>query len=161
MKQVIQHEKHGEIVYEEGFFTGKRSITVGGVALENVSKKQFKWKDGRTVDVSGNYISGTRMVVDGETIYLTPKLRWYEIVLCILPFLLVLVWGNVPELCWIVPVVGGAIGGGVSGLFSIISLLVMKSVKPAWLKIIIGLAFLGATFGVCAGIGYAILAALI
>ena len=39
----------------------------------------------------------------------------FEIVLSILIFAFVMVWGNSAKLCAIFPIVGGAIGGGISG----------------------------------------------
>ncbi len=35
----------------------------------------------------------------------------------------------------------------------------IKGVKPIWLKVVISIAILGVTFGICCGIGYAIIAA--
>lgn len=109
------------------------------------------------VVISGNFLYGAMANINGETIRLTDKVKWYEIVLCMLPFILPLTWGNIPALCKIVPIVGGAIGGAIGGLLSFIGLLGVKSVKPIWLKIVIALISLGVTFGICAGIGYAIL----
>lgn len=30
MKKIIKHENHGDIVYEENFWTGKKNITING-----------------------------------------------------------------------------------------------------------------------------------
>lgn len=160
MKQTIQHETYGEIHYEESFWTGKKSVSIGGTPLEKVSKKEFRLQDGSLVKISGNFLQGASLDINGETIRLTPKLKWYEIVLCILPFILVVTWGNIPALCAIVPIVGGAIGGAIGGLFCALGLFGIRSVKPIWLKIIIALVSLGVTFGVCCGIGYAILSSM-
>lgn len=160
MKQTIQHETYGEIIYEENLFTGKTSLSIGGARLEKIHKKQYKLQDGGSVVLNGNFLSGVTMHVNGETIRLTSKLKWYEIVLGILPFLLILIWGNSISLCAIVPVVGGALGGAISAIFSVVGLYGIKCSKPIWLKIVIALACLGVTFGICAGIGYAILGAL-
>ncbi|MDE7464398.1 MAG: hypothetical protein K2M48_05150, partial [Clostridiales bacterium] len=88
-----------------------------------------------------------------------------EIVLAVIPFLLVLIWGNILSLCLMVPVVGGivggaaggAVGGGISALISILGLVGMRCVKPAWLKVLIGIAAIGIAFGICCGLGYAFL----
>lgn len=160
MKQTIQHETYGEILYEESVLSGKKSIAMGGVPLEKVSKKEFKMQDGTTVTVNGNFLLGATVNVKGETIGLFPKVKWYEIVLCILPLLLTLTWGNSTTLCAIIPVVGGAIGGAIGGIFSVLGLYGIRLVKPIWLKILIALVSLGATFGICVGIAYAILGAL-
>lgn len=160
MKVVIQHETYGEIVYEESFWVGKKTLTINGVEATKISKKEVQMPDGKTAQIQGNFLYGACLVIGAESIRLTPKIKWYEIALAILPFVLIMVWGNVVALCKIVPVVGGAIGGGISALFSILGLLLIKSVKPIWLKILIAVAVVGVTFGICCGIGYAILGVL-
>ena len=160
MKTVIQHETYGEIVYDESAWTGKKSVSIGGAPLDKVSKKEFKMQDGTDVTVNGGFLQGASLDIKGEKIVLSPCVKWYEIVLYVLPFLFVVIWGNVPALCMIIPIVGGAIGGGISGLFSVLGLLGMKSVKPIWFKLLIGFASLAITIAVCYGIGVAILSAL-
>lgn len=156
MKQVINHEKYGEIIYEEGFWLGKKWLTVNGVPLNKISKREFQMQDGSILKIQGNFLRGASLVIGTETINLTPKVKWYEVALCLIPFLLIMVWGNVVALCEIVPVVGGAIGGGISGALSFLGLVFIKNVKPIWLKILIAIAVTGVTFGICCGIGYAI-----
>lgn len=160
MKETIQNETLGEILYEENFWTGKKSVAVNGVPLEKISKKEFRLQDGTTVTVSGNFLMGACLNAGGETIRLTAKIKWYEIVLCVLPFVFIITWGNVPALCALVPVVGGAIGGAIAGLMSVVGLYFMRSVKQIWLKIVIALAVFAVTFGICCGIGYALVSAL-
>lgn len=157
MKSTIQHEAYGEIVYNESFWLGRRSISINGVKLDKISRTKFKLQDGDLALLSGNFLTGANLNIKGQIIKLTPTVKWYEILLCILPFLLTLTWGNITALCKIVPLVGGAIGGAIGGLLSVLGLYGIRSVKPIWLKIIIALVSLGATFGICAGIGYAII----
>ena len=159
MKKISKHEVYGEIVYEEKFWTGKKSVTIDGIPLEKISKKEFKLQDGNTVSIEGGFLQGSNLNIKGESLMLTPKIKWYEIVLCCFPFLLTIIWGNISALCAIVPLVGGAIGGAIGGVFSALGLFFIKSVNPIWLKILIALASLAITFGICCGIGYAIVAA--
>lgn len=160
MKAIVTHETYGEIIYEESALTGKKSIAIGGAQLESLSKKEFKLQDGGVATVNGNVMIGASLNVNGETISLTPKVKWYEILLCILPLILTLTWGNIPQLCLIVPLVGGAIGGAIGGVFSVIGFYVMRIVKPVGYKILIALASLGLTFGICCGIGFAFLGSM-
>lgn len=160
MKQTIQHETYGEILFEENIWTGKKSVSIGGIALEKIAKKEFKLPDGGAAIIKGGFLQGAVLSVNGEDIRLTPKIKWYEVLLCVWPFILTIVWGNVPALCAIVPIVGGAIGGAIGGVFCVLGLYGIRSVKPIWLKILIALASFGVTFGICCGIGYAILAAV-
>lgn len=157
MNRTIQDEKYGEIVYEESFWAGSKQIIVNGKPLQKTSKKTFLLESKEVVTVKGNFMLGVTLLVGAYQIKVIPTIKWYEILLGILPFILVLVWGNVPALFAVVPVIGGAIGGAIGGGLSVFSAFTMKCVKPIWLKIIIGIAFLGATFGICCGIGYAIL----
>ena len=141
MNVMINHAEFGDIVYEESFWTGKKSVLLTVLLWKNI-EKQFRLQDGGTVTVSGNFLQGACLNLNGETIRLTPKLKWYEVVLCILPLIFTLTWGNIPALCDIVPVVGGMIGGAIGGVFSMVGLYAIRSVKPLWLKIVIGIASL-------------------
>ena len=160
MKTIVQHETYGTIEFEESFWTGKKNLTVNGERLNKTAKNLFQTANGETVTLTGSYLTGSKITLGGETIALTPTVKWYEILLSILPLLLVMVWGNSVALCQIVPVVGGAIGGAISALLSFLNLLIIKGVKPIFLKILISVVILGATFGICAGIGAAIVSAL-
>lgn len=160
MKQVVQHETIGEIVYEESAWTGKKTLTINGEQLQKTSKTTFVKNDGEQVTLNGNFLKGASITVGGETIQVVPAVKWYEIVLSILPFLLIIIWGNVVELCMIVPVVGGAIGGLISGIFSVSNLIIIKRVDKLWLKILISVGMLAATFLICWAIACAILAAV-
>ena len=160
MKKVVQSEKYGEITYNENFWIGRKSVDVNGAPLKKLDKKTFETADGERVTVKGNYLYGVKLLIGADTIDIMPTVKWYEIVLALLPFIFVMVWGNSVALCRVVPVVGGAIGGLISGLMAAVSLLAMRSIKSVWGKIGIAAVALGVTFGICAGIGHAILAAL-
>lgn len=160
MKQVVQDPKYGEIIYEESAFLGNKSVSVGGEALKKESKKDFRMPDGTLATLTGNFSGGVRMQIGADVIQLTPKIKWYEIALCVLPFLLIMVWGNVVALCEIVPVVGGAIGGAISGAMSMLALYLMRMVKPIGIKVAVALAVTAVTFVICWGIGSALLSAL-
>ncbi len=157
MKSVVQSEKYGEIVYEESFWTGKKNVNINNQPLNKINKTTFQLPDGEQATVKGNFLYGSKLFIGQETITVTPPIKWYEIVLSLLPFLLIMVWGNVVALCEIVPVVGGAIGGAVSAMLSVLNVFFIKCVRPVWLKILITVAVTGVTFGICCGIGYAII----
>lgn len=161
IKQSIQSEKYGEILYEESFWTGKKALSFGGAPLKRISKKDFQTVDGRIGTVKGSYLFGSNLLIDDDDIRLTPKITWYEIVLWLFPIFLITIWGNLPQLCAIVPVVGGAIGGAISALLGCVGLFLMRGVKPVWTKVLIGLATTAVTFLVCFGVACAIIAALI
>lgn len=132
---------------------GSVQISVNDIALTKTGKNSFTFPDGKTAYLKGNYISGVHLWAAGQHILISPKPSWYEIVLGILPFILVLIWGNNITLCSILPIVGGAIGGGISGLFSMLSIYSMKYFKNVFIKIGIGILFVGISFVTCLIIG--------
>lgn len=160
MKTIVQNEKYGEVIYEESFWTGGKKITVNGETLEKISRKEFRTQSGEQVLVRGSFLTGVKLAFGSDLLSVTPTVTWYEIVLAVLPFILIMVWGNTVALCRIVPVVGGAIGGAISAALGVLSLFFMRSVKSVWLKIVIGIIAIAATFGICCGIGYAIVDAV-
>lgn len=210
MKNVVQSEIFGEIVYEESFWTGRKNVSINGKPLTKLSKNQFrllnesadapasadegtsasteteetaKTETAETetpavtpfaaangsfantasytdVTVKGNFLSGVKLDIGGQQIQVVPVVKWYEIVLSVISFVLIMIWGNSVALCSIVPVIGGAIGGAISAMLCVVNLILIKRVSPIWLKILISLATVAVTFGICCGIGYALLAAI-
>lgn len=129
---------------------------IDGARLVKLSKTAFRMQNGETAYIKGGYLQGATFLVGTRAVRLTAPVKWYEIVLSVLPFLFIMVWGNVAALCAIIPVVGGAI----SGAFGVLNVLIIKGVKPVWLKILISIATFAIVFLICFGIGSAILAAL-
>ncbi len=143
MKEIIQHPTYGEIVYTESFWTSKKAVTVNGQPLEAAAKNEFIFGEKRAI-IKGSSFTGVSMVVGDEAIELSPKPRWYEIILAILPLIFLLIWGNNATLCAIFPVVGGAIGGALGGAASVLSLFLMKKAKSALYKVLIGIGIFAA-----------------
>ena len=139
MKETMKHPVYGEITYNESYWTGKKVLTVNGVKAKAISKKEFVIGEKKAV-LNGSALTGVSLVVDGETLQLSPKPKWYEVVLAILPFLFITTWGNNSTLCSIFPIIGGAIGGALGGAGAIVSLLLMRKAKNVFAKILIGLA---------------------
>ena len=110
--------------------------------------------------ITGNFLTGVKLSIDGTKMQIVKPVAWYEATLAILMFVFFMVWGSVPALCEILPMVGGAIGGATSGFMAVTSLIAMKLIKPIWAKILTWLGFFGATFGIVYGIGVAIVSAL-
>ncbi|MBP5209821.1 MAG: hypothetical protein J6125_03060 [Clostridia bacterium] len=145
MKQVIQNETYGKIVYEESFWTGKKKLSINDRPLTRMSKKSYVTPDGEQMILSGNFLSGAKISVGSQTIQLTPKVAWYEVLLSLLPFVFIMVWGNSVSLCSIFPIAGGAIGGLIGALFGVLNLSLIKNIEAVWLKIVLSLVlFAGA-----------------
>lgn len=160
MKCVIKHERLGEITYEESFWTGKKSLYLDGQILNSTAKNVFQTANGETITLTGNFFTGTKGSIGGETITFTQPFKWYEYVLSAIPFLLVLIWGNVVALCEIVPIIGGAIGGAIGGLFLALNLVVLRKLRKVYLKILVSVGMTGLCFLICYLIALAVLAAL-
>ncbi len=160
MNKVVKSDKYGEITYNENFWIGRKNVSINGTPLKKIDKNTFETADSQRVVVKGNYLYGVKLLFGADSVQIMPTVKWYEIVLALLPLVFDLVWGNSVTLCGIIPIVGGAIGGLISGLMAAVSLLLMRMFDSPWVKIGIGLAMLAATFGICAAIGYAIVSAL-
>ena len=137
MVELINHPTLGEIVYMESFWIGRKTLRVNGEYAVAVSKKEFLI-NGERATVKGSYYTGISILYNGEAIEITPKPKWYEFVLALIPILFLLTWGNSPTLCAIFPVVGGALGGLLGATFGILSLALMKKTEKTAFKVLIG-----------------------
>ena len=164
MRQEVKHEVYGVIAYEESALSGSKNISINGVELTKTGKTTYSGvvnEETLNVTLKGSFLSGVTVTINEEAVEVVSQTKWYEYVLYFLPFFIVLVWGNSIELCAIVPVVGGAIGGGISAGLSLCTLVFSKRVKNVLHKLLIGLAGLVVTFGVCVLIGILIQSALV
>ena len=161
MKTVVQNEKYGEFVVDENVWTGKIKVFLNGKELAKVDKTRYLIEEKMYIDFTGNSIKGLYMTVDNQTTQVTAPAKWYEIALSVLIFVVILIWGNSLTLCSIVPVVGGAIGGGLSAMLAVVNLFVMRGIKNVALKLLAFVGIFAVTFGLCAAIGTAILAAIV
>ena len=152
MRVKTKHETIGEIEYYESAWTGKKELSINGTPLEKVNKTTYKYVKGEkeiVANFDGNYLSGSKLTIENQTVQLTPAVKWYEVVLSIFIVAFVCIWGNVEALCKIVPIIGGAVGGAISGLLAVLNLLAMKATSKIWLKLLIWFGFMGLTFGAC------------
>ena len=139
MRSIVNHPKYGEIIYNENIWTGKKTLIVNGREATNLSRNSFIFNDTHA-RLKGSYIFGLKMVIGYDVIELVKQPEWYELLLALAPIMFLIVWGNVPALCAIFPVVGGAIGGAIGGVFTILSLALMRKTNSALYKVLIGLA---------------------
>ncbi len=140
MQTIVKHEKYGEILYKESAWTGKKELWLNGAKINETSKNEYVYfVDSKPVYVKlkGNEMLGVTVTIGSETIRLVNAPKWYEIVLPLFFFSLVMVWGSVPTLCAIIPIVGGAIGGAINGVCLILSMYLMKKQEKVWAKLLI------------------------
>ena len=152
MKANTHHVGYGQIEYNENFWTGKRELTVGGQKLTKKKKNVYTLNsaDGDLdCRVKGSFLTGVSLYIDQDVIQLSESCKWYEIFCSVLIFAFVLIWGNVPSLCRIFPIVGGAIGGGISGMTACMNLFLMRETKKVSFKLLIWLVMFVATILPC------------
>ena len=152
MKASTHHVGYGEIEYNENFWTGKRELTVGGQKLTKKKKNVYTLNsaDGDLdCRVKGSFLTGASLYIDQDVIQLSEPCKWYEFFCSVLILAFVLTWGNIPQLCMIIPIVGGAIGGAISGLGACINLFLMRRMKQVGLKLLIWLGMFLGTIAVC------------
>ena len=156
MKIVVNDEKYGTVEYEENFWTGRKQLTVGGVILERKNKKEYVSEEYHAT-ITGTIFTGVFVNLNGTYIKISEKTSTTEYVLGFLPFILVLIWGNVPSLLAILPIVGGAIGGAIGGGVSAANLMFMKTQKNIGGKIIVSLIACAVAIMICYLVGILIL----
>lgn len=157
MKVEFKNESLGLVEYNESFWTGKKKIVVNGKQLKKVGKNQYSYVNGEEsiyAKINGNFFTGASLVIKGEVIEVVPKTKPLEWVLVIVPLVFILVWGNVPFLCAIFPMIGGIIGGAIAGGILAGGLIIMKKFKPFWAKLITALIATIIAVGLCALLGH-------
>ena len=157
MKKTFSHSKYGNITYNETFWLGKKSISVKGRQLNKIDKVTFSGKlngpeEDVYVTVKGNILKGVKLNIDNEEIEIYPKLKPYEIIMALIPFILILIWGNSNALC--------SLGGAISGLFSALMVVFLRKVDKLYLKIAICVVITLITFLICFLIGLGIIASM-
>lgn len=130
MKYTTILEDGRNINYEENIWTGKKQIFIDGEKLTSPSKKIYLYNE-ETYKLTGSYLLGVKLVGQNE-IVIVPKLKTWEYVLALLPFIMVFI--------------GGAIGGLFGALFAISTATVMRKFKNVFAKVATSLIFTATAF---------------
>ncbi len=153
----------GEVNVVESGLSGKMKVFVNGNELTQISKNEFAYIDenNETINfiVTGNLLKGINLRVNQMDYQMSPKSSPLEIFLALLPFIFDIIWGNIPSTVSIFPIVGGAIGGVITALLGMTSLIFMKKTKNVLFKLLIGLGFAIIAILICYLIALAILSA--
>ena len=163
MTSIVQDPTYGVIVFEENAWSGKKALTINGVALTREGKNLFVlYEEEEPINcyLFGSYTTGARVVIGKHTVELTSRPKWYEIFCSAVIFLLLVVWSNSDTLCSIVPVIGGTIGSAISGVFALICFVQMRKQSKVAVKLLIWVGMLVAAFGSCALLAYWVIASL-
>lgn len=118
------------LVYNETFWTGKRTLCYNGTPLRRQSKKQFflDGDDGTAeFGVEGNRFTGIRVVspLFAQPLQITRKLAVWEYILAVLVF--------IPGILF------GAIGGAIGGVLGYVNLELMLRIKRVWLRVVVAM----------------------
>lgn len=152
MERKFEIDGLGKGLYLENFWTGKKQIFINDVELTKENKNTFSGVVGRNnviLNIKGNFLSGLELSCGGQNITVIEKTKWYEYMFAIIAMVLCIVWGNNIDLVMIVPTIGGAIGGALSGLGFVMTIICSKlTTKPAY-KVLVGLAGIAGTFLAC------------
>jgi len=148
MKIVINNDqtKNKDLYYEEGFWTGKRTITYNGVLLKKIKMNLYEYDDGEKIEqfqIKGNQLFGVSISMFGNNVEVARKLTWYEIVMAVIVFIPCILFG--------------AIGGAIGGALGFTNLTIIRQVEKVYLKVIISAQFLIAGFLLSYLIGYVVL----
>lgn len=163
MKILKEIENIGTVCYEESVWTGKKSLSINGVNANKLSKTNFEYVKDETVmrfTLEGNMLRGVNLVVNGAKYEMLQKTAWYEYIVSFIGLAFILIWGNVPALCEIFPVVGGAIGGLFGALGAVLGIYMMRVSNKPVIRLLIGLAGSAIAVLICFLIGYAIVSAV-
>ena len=163
MVKKFQDATYGEIVCEEGFLGNVKSIIVNGVPATKVNKTSFVFvheDEQVNITIKMNDKKGVDLCIGEKTYQVKEPRKWYEMILAWVPLVFIIVWGNSPSAVKLFPVVGGAIGGAIAGLFACISLAVMSRVNKGWQKVLVGLGCFVLAILVCYLVAVVILASV-
>lgn len=141
MRELVNHEKFGVIEYTENFWTGRKKIYINGQELKKIKKGTYEWQkeDGTTefCYLGGNFLKGATLMIKSDTIPLTEGMQWYEYLMAIILIALPMVWGSIPSLCLIIPIVGGVVGGVAYTFISVLSIVIIKKTDNIGFKLLI------------------------
>lgn len=133
MKIIINNRQtqNKELCFEEGFWTGKRTITYNGVLLKKVKRGIYEYKSGEITEqfeVKGNQLFGITIKMFGEVVEVARKATALEFAMMFLVFIPCILFGAI----------GGFFGGGLA----VITLTIIRRLDKWWLKLIVGLEFM-------------------
>ena len=165
MKKLIEIENVGTIEANQSILTGHFAFNFNGKPMRQLSKKEYEYpsengKESVNIVLQGNIFKGMSFLLKDKVYKISEPVQWYIFAFALLPFLISLVLGNMPSLAKEgFYYVGGMIGGAISGLFSGLALFFSTYTSKFWIRVLICLACLIITFGICLGIGNAIVSA--
>lgn len=162
MKRILQLSSGAQFEARYNPWIGTVSVYHDGIKIPKAGKKAFYTEvNGEKYYISyeGNSFQGITLVIGGETFSFLPAAKWYSFVLATIPLILSLTLGNIVALGEAgFYYLGGALGGGISGLIGALGLFFSLGFRKWWQKLLIGLAAIAVGFLVCWGVANIIVA---
>ena len=141
------------LLYNESFWTGKRSLSVNGKAAKKIGKKLFKIDESSDsgdapslageYEIVGSFITGVTVKTPSRESVVFAKNKWYDWLMMFFPFVGI-IFGV--AFC-------GAIGGGLSALFCFSAMIINVSVSRTKLPMV-GKIFLQLFIAVIANLAW-------
>ena len=167
MKKTFDIENIGKVEVIHNFFLGTYQIYLGDKEFKRLSKTSyvlettgddlFEKPKTITAIISGNFVSGSYLLINNKSYELLKKVPWYSFILSAIPLILSVVLGNMRSLAEAgFYYVGGAIGGGISGLFLVLIIYANGIAQKWYYRLLFSLLLILAAFFICLGIGNAI-----
>ena len=121
----FEYEKY-KIKINKNLLTGKIEVFVNSVEINRLKEKEKPFlidKDLKMYIKSNGFdFVVPKVIINDKEILLAQKLKWFEILICLIPFPLL--------------IIGGAVGGGLAGLGIILNLYFIRSGNNRFLNII-------------------------
>ena len=167
MKWTFDIEGLGKVEVINNFFLGTYKIYLDDKEFKKLSKTAYEleltgddvFTEAKTIcaNIYGSFLSGSYLRIEGKTYNLLTKVPWYAYILSAIPLILSVVLGNMRSLAEAgFYYVGGAIGGGISGLFLALIIYANGIAQKWYYRLLFSLLLIAAAFFICLGIGNAI-----
>ncbi len=154
MISFTSHHTYGNITVEESFWTGKKTVIVNGQILNKAKRNTYLLPDGKEIKIKGNVMLGVEAEIDGEKISIGKKATGFDIFLLMLPVLVNIILGNFLPFLLPIPIVSGALGGGISAGIACAFAPKIKDADSKGRGFLWSLAATGVSLAVCIVLGF-------
>ena len=157
MKKEFEIEGIGKVQVTHNWFTGSFSFKINDQKMKKMSRLTYVLGSGDdkiTLYRVGNGFKGFGFILNKVYYSLTKPAPKYVYILAAIPLPMTLVLGNIQALVSAgFYYVGGALGGAIAGLFTGLIIYFGIADLKQWIKILICILCIVATFFTCFGIG--------
>lgn len=162
MEKTIILEDGSNLTYVESFWTRNKKIYINGKEIRKTSKNDFVYGEDNEnfITIKGNQYKGIFVNVNGKDYEICTKMPFYVYLLFVAPVLFIIIFGSIPSLVEIFPVVGGLIGGLISCAISCIGLSMYYKISNKKLALLVQFCFALLSVFACYLVGLAIISAV-